>query len=191
MYDVSLVLLFESVNKVLTTGYFNNSLRNKIQNFLNSGQLINQKEAIKQIDNTLKGLDTTIYHNGNYYGGQITPSVERQIKKLGFDKFDIQEDVVKNIKEQDAAIAQLQGDLELQGKGLQEQMAKNAAIQGEMNRYLDIFKRHNLTKLAAAKPGLIEPRANKATKEVFDGIEEDSRNIDDLDDGIQLQSGTN
>ena len=94
-------------------------------------------------------------------------------------------------KEQDAAIAQLQGDLELQGKGLQEMQARNAAIQGEMNRYLDIFKRHNLTKLAAAKPGLIEPRANKATKEVFDGIEEDSRNIDDLDDGIQLQSGTN
>ena len=93
--------------------------------------------------------------------------------------------------EQDAAIAQLQGDLELQGKGLQEMQARHAEIQGEMNRYLDIFKRHNLTKLAAAKPGLIEPRANKATKEVFDGIEEDSRNIDDLDDGIQLQSGTN
>ena len=93
--------------------------------------------------------------------------------------------------EQDAAIAQLQGDLELQGKGLQEMQARNAEIQGEMNRYLDIFKRHNLTKLAAAKPGLIEPKANKATKEVFDGIEEDSRNIDDLDDGIQLQSGTN
>ena len=93
--------------------------------------------------------------------------------------------------EQDAAIAQLQGVLELQGNGLQEMQARNAEIQGEMNRYLDIFKRHNLTKLAAAKPGLIEPRANKATKEVFDGIEEDSRNIDDLDDGIQLQSGTN
>ena len=93
--------------------------------------------------------------------------------------------------EQDAAIEQLQGDLELQGKGLQEMQARNAEIQGEMNRYLDIFKRHNLTKLAAAKPGLIEPKANKATKEVFDGIEEDSRNIDDLDDGIQLQSGTN
>ena len=93
--------------------------------------------------------------------------------------------------EQDAAIEQLQGDLELQGKGLQEMQARNAEIQGEMNRYLDIFKRHNLTKLAAAKPGLIEPKANKATKEVFDGIEADSRNIDDLDDGIQLQSGTN
>jgi len=90
-------------------------------------------------------------------------------------------------KEQDAAINQLQGDLELQGKGLQEMQVRNAEIQGEMNRYLDIFKRHNLTKLAAAKPGLIEPRANKATKEVFDGIEEDSRNIDNLDNDIQLQ----
>ena len=93
--------------------------------------------------------------------------------------------------EQDAAINQLQGDLELQGAGLQEMTKRNAEIQGEMNRYLNIFKRHNLTKLAYAKPGLIEPKANKATKEVFDGIEEDSRNIDDLDDGIQLQSGSN
>ena len=93
--------------------------------------------------------------------------------------------------EQDAAINQLQGDLELQGKGLQEMTARNAEIQGEMNRYLDVFKRHNLTKLAAAKPGLIEPKVNKATKEVFNGIEEDSRNIDGLDDGIQLQSSSN
>ena len=86
--------------------------------------------------------------------------------------------------EQDAAINQLQGDLELQGKGLQEMTARNAEIQGEMNRYLNVFKRHNLTKLAYAKPGLIEPKANKATKEVFDGIEEDSRHIDDLDDNV-------
>ena len=60
-----------------------------------------------------------------------------------------------------------------------------------MTRYLDIFKRHNLTKLAAAKPGLIEPRVNKGTKDVFNSIEEDSRNIDSLDDGLQLQSVTN
>ena len=92
--------------------------------------------------------------------------------------------------EQDAAIDQLQGDLELQGKGLQEMTARNAEIQGEMNRYLDVFKRHNLTKLAAAEPGLIEPKVNKATKEVFNGIEEDSRSIDNLDDGIQLQSSS-
>lgn len=92
-------------NKVLTTGYFNNSLRNKIQNFLGSGRI--KPEAIKQINNTLKGLDTTIYHNGNYYGGKITPSIEKQINRLGYDKFDIQADVVNNIKEQDSAIKQL------------------------------------------------------------------------------------
>ena len=92
--------------------------------------------------------------------------------------------------EQDAAINQLQGDLELQGAGLQEMTKRNAEIQGEMNRYLNIFKRQNLKKLAYAKQGVIEPKANKATKEVFNGIEEDSRNIDDLDDGIQLQSSS-
>jgi len=91
---------------------------------------------------------------------------------------------------QEETIAQLQNDMALQGQSLLELQAKGQEIQKEMDRYLDIFKRHNLTKLAAAKPGLIETRANKATKEVFDGIEEDSRNIDSLDDGLQLQSVT-
>jgi len=45
--------------------------------------------------------------------------------------------------------------------------------------------------LGSIKPGLIEPRVNKGTKDVFDSIEEDSRNIDSLDDGLQLQSSTN
>ena len=92
---------------------------------------------------------------------------------------------------QEEAIQTLQNDFTLQTEQLGQLQKKSQEAQKEMNRYLDIFKRHNLTKLAAAKPGLIEPRANKATKEVFDGIEEDSRNIDDLDDGIQLQSGSN
>jgi hypothetical protein len=64
---------------------------------------------------------------------------------------------------------------------------KNQQIEQEMNRYLDIFKRHNLSKLAAAKPSLIETRVNNGTKEVFDSIEQDSRNIDSLDDGLQLR----
>ena len=59
---------------------------------------------------------------------------------------------------------------------------KSQEAQREMNRYLDIFKRHNLTKLAIAKPGLLEPRINNGTKNVFDSIEEISVVIDDLDD---------
>lgn len=92
---------------------------------------------------------------------------------------------------QEETISSLQNDFAKQTKALTSLQSKNNEIELEMNRYLDIFKRHNLTKLAAAKPGLIESRANKATKEVFDGIEQDSRDIDAADDGIIVQPVTN
>ena len=89
---------------------------------------------------------------------------------------------------QEEAINSLQNDFALQTQSLNELQLKSQETQREMNRYLDIFKRHNLTKLAAAKPGLLEPRINNGTKNVFDSIEEVSRNIDDLDDPAELQS---
>ena len=92
--------------------------------------------------------------------------------------------------EQKLAIESLQNDFSLQTGSLLDLQSRNQEIQKEMSRYLDIFKRHDLTRLAAAKPGLIQPRINKGTKDVFDSIEEDSRNIDSLDDGLQLQSDT-
>jgi len=92
---------------------------------------------------------------------------------------------------QEAAIKNMQNDFALQTKQLGELQQKSQATQLEMNRYLDIFKRHNLTKLAAAKPGLLEPKINKGTKNVFDSIEEVSRTIDSLDDGVELQSTPN
>ena len=90
-------------------------------------------------------------------------------------------------QEQKAAIESIQKDFALQTSALTDMQKRNNEIEGEMNRYLDIFKRHNLSKLAAAKPGMIEPRANNATKEVFDSIEADSRIIDSLDDDLELQ----
>ena len=87
---------------------------------------------------------------------------------------------------QEETLRVMQEDFQLQTSSLQEMQVASQQIQVEMNRYLDIFKRHNLSKLAAAKPGLIEKRANKATKGVFDGIENDRANIDSLDDGVQL-----
>ena len=92
---------------------------------------------------------------------------------------------------QEEVISSLQNDSTLQTGKLNELQLKSQEAQKEMNRYLDIFKRHSLTKLAAAKPGLIEPRVNKATKEVFDGIEQDSRDIDAADDGIIVQPTAN
>ena len=95
------------------------------------------------------------------------------------------------VETQQETITNLQNDFALQGKSLVDMQSKNQQIEAEMNRYLDIFKRHDLTKLAAAKPGLIEPRVNEATKEVFNGIEQDSRDIGNADDGIELQSTPN
>tara|TARA_R100001163_G_C5035620_1_gene174870 strand:+ start:322 stop:717 length:396 start_codon:yes stop_codon:yes gene_type:complete len=92
--------------------------------------------------------------------------------------------------EQKAVIENLQNDFELQTSSLLELQEKNQEIEAEMVRYLDIFKRHNLSKLAIAKPGLIETRVNNGTKDVFDSIEKDTIGIDDLDNGLQLQPTT-
>ena len=85
-------------------------------------------------------------------------------------------------QEQQSTIAKLQENLELQTNALRVQSQRSQEIQQEMNRYLDIFRRHDLSKLAAARPGLIEPRVNNGTKEVFDALEADSATLDQLDD---------
>ena len=45
-----------------------------------------------------------------------------------------------------------------------------------------IFRDHNFTKLARLKPGMIEDRANNKTAEVFRAVEEDSKEISNLDE---------
>ena len=86
------------------------------------------------------------------------------------------------IVEQQAAMDAMKESFEKQGKSLQNMMRKNAQIEQEMNSYLDIFRRHNLNQLAVAKPGMIEKRINNGTKQVFESIENDSKELDSLDD---------
>lgn len=82
--------------------------------------------------------------------------------------------------EQKAALEAIQNSLEKTSKELTGLQVRNQQYEEEMNEYLDIFRRHNLAKLASAKPGMIETRVNDRTKEVFDGIEEDSKRISDI-----------
>ena len=86
------------------------------------------------------------------------------------------------IKQQEDAIESIREAYEKQGDSLNGMINKNAQIEAEKNRYMDIFKRHDLNKLAIAKPGLLESKVNKGTKNVFDTIEKDSRELDSLDD---------
>ena len=84
--------------------------------------------------------------------------------------------------EQRAAIEAIQETLETTTKALTGLQVKNQQYEAEMAEYLDIFRRHNIAKLASAKPGMIEKRANDRTKEVFDAIENDSKRISSLND---------
>lgn len=86
------------------------------------------------------------------------------------------------VEEQQAAMTAMKESFEKQGKSLQQMMQKNAQIEQEMNQYLDIFRRHNLNQLAIAKPGMIEKRINDSTMQVFESIENDSKELDSLDD---------
>ena len=86
------------------------------------------------------------------------------------------------VEEQKQTMAIMKESFEKQGKALNNLSRKNAQIEAEKEKYLDIFRRHDLNKLAIAKPGLIELRTNKATKEVFETIENDTKIIDTLDD---------
>ena len=85
-------------------------------------------------------------------------------------------------QEQTATIKAQQESFAKQSKALNNLTSRNAEIEGEMTRYLDIFKRHNLNKLAIAKPGLIEKRVNDGTAKIFITIENDSKALDNLDD---------
>ena len=86
------------------------------------------------------------------------------------------------VQEQQQAMDAMKESFEKQGKALNQMSRKNAQIEQEMNSYLDIFRRHNLNQLAVAKPGMIEKRVNNSTKQVFESIENDSKELDSLDD---------
>ena len=58
---------------------------------------------------------------------------------------------------------------------------KNAEIEEDKARYLSILSKHNFERLATVKPGLMENRFNKGTVEVIEGIENDTKDISNLE----------
>ena len=64
---------------------------------------------------------------------------------------------------------------------VQELTNRNQELDEEKKKYMRIFSDHNLTRLARAKPGLIESRVNKATASVFREVEQDSKEIQNAD----------
>ena len=115
-----------------------------------------------------------------YYGqtqrALAAKDAELQTQKNLLNAFEMRE------AEQQKTIDALQNNLQKTTESLNKLSTRNAEIEAEAQRYLAIFARHNLAKLAAAKPGLIETRINKGTSDVFRTIEKDSAFIDSIDD---------
>lgn len=100
----------------------------------------------------------------------------------------IQEYVSQNVALQTAAqlneetIRSMERNMQQQIQQVTSLTQSNQQLQSEKNEYLSIFRRHDLQRLALARPGLIEPRINNGTQEVFRQIETDSGEIADLNE---------
>ena len=94
------------------------------------------------------------------------------------------------IATQEAAIESLQNDFSLQTSQLQEQTKTSQAAQRELTRYSDFIKNYKLSAKILENPVEMERKINNGTLHAFEDIEKLSATVDDLDDGLQLQSST-
>ena len=85
------------------------------------------------------------------------------------------------VEEQKAAISAIRENFEKQTKALSNMSRKNAEIEADKERYLGILSKHNFERLATVKPGLMENRFNNGTVEVIEGIENDTKDISNLE----------
>ena len=94
------------------------------------------------------------------------------------------------VEEQKLAMESLQNDFATQTTALNEMTMKSQAAQRELNRYSDFIRNYQLTAKILNDPVEMERKINNVTKHIFEEIEELSNVVDDLDDGLQLQSNT-
>ena len=85
------------------------------------------------------------------------------------------------VETQKETMAVMKEQYEIQGQALNNMSRVNAEIEAEKAEYLAIFARHNLDMLALKKPGLIENRFNNASEAVMEGLEDDTKELYNID----------
>ena len=95
------------------------------------------------------------------------------------------------IAEQEEAIKSIQADFELQTQQMNELSLKSQAAQRELNRYTQFIQNYELSAKILADPVEMQRKINNGTKHIMENIEQISSDVDDLDNGLQLQSDTN
>ena len=94
------------------------------------------------------------------------------------------------IATQEEAIKSIQADFKLQTTQMNELSLKSQAAQRELNRYTQFIQNYELAAKILADPTEMERKINNGTKHIMEDIEKISVVVDDLDDGLQLQSAT-
>ena len=89
---------------------------------------------------------------------------------------------------QQEAMETMEKDFENQAAQLQDMTLKSQAAQRELNRYTDFIRNYKLTAKILENPVEMERKINNGTKHIFEEIEKLSDTVDNLDDGLQLQS---
>jgi hypothetical protein len=89
---------------------------------------------------------------------------------------------------QQEAIETLQNDFTLQTQQLNEMTVKSQAAQRELNRYSEFIRNYELSAKIMGDPVEMQRKINNGTKHIMEDIEKLSVIVDDLDDGLQLQS---
>ena len=89
---------------------------------------------------------------------------------------------------QQEALDVMTNDFKLQTEQLQEMTLKSQAAQRELNRYSEFIRNYELTAKIIGDPVDMQRKINNGTKHIMEDIEELSVIVDDLDDGLQLQS---
>ena len=92
------------------------------------------------------------------------------------------------IATQEEAIESLQSDFALQTTQLQNMTVKSQAAQRELNRYSEFIRNYELSAKIMGDPIEMQRKINNGTKHIMEDIEKISSDVDNLDDGLQLQS---
>ena len=92
---------------------------------------------------------------------------------------------------QEEASKTIQADFEMQTQQMNELSLKSQAAQRELNRYTQFIQNYELSAKILTDPIEMQRKINNGTKHIMEDIEKISSTVDDLDDGLQLQSNTN
>lgn len=123
---------------------------------------------------------------GGYAYHQVTVSnLEAAKAQLEANNRTLKENQVqmeKAVETAQASLAAAEANAKKSEAAMSALTAKNNELAKDKANYMKIFKDHNLTRLARAKPGMIETRINNGTEKVFRMLEDDTKELMDADD---------